>query len=135
MMRSTRTTRTSMTRGMIPMGGRSFKRGMIPMRGMSGPPTFRMTNTKAQLIKPDQGTKYHPHAYGAAVALQNNNGFTHTKKGVGMWWKASFAGGEQWVWKVRVQNRVDCCGSRLKGTKITVGGQVCGVINQNTQNG
>lgn len=74
MMKSTRTTRTSMNRGMIPMGGRSFKRGMIPMggmsmKGMSGPPTFRMTNTKAQLIKPDQGTKYHAHAYGAAVAL------------------------------------------------------------------
>jgi hypothetical protein len=67
--------------------------------------------------------------------LKNNNSFTHTKNKKGSWWKASFKGGEQWVWKVRVQNRVDCCGGRLRGVKISIGGQLCGQINQPTQNG
>jgi hypothetical protein len=54
--------------------------------------------------------------------LVNNNSFTHTKNTVGAFWKASFKGGEQWVWKVRIQNRIDCCGGRLKGVKISIGG-------------
>jgi len=32
------------------------------------------------------------------------------------------------VEKVRVKNRHDCCGERLTGTKITIGGQFCGTI-------
>jgi len=52
-----------------------------------------------------------------------------------MWWKAKFAGGLQWVWKVRVQNRVDCCGGRLRGVEVKIGGETCGKINQPTQNG
>jgi hypothetical protein len=85
-----------------------------------------MSGTKATLINADQGEKYHPSAYGASNALKNDNSFTHTKNKVGSYWKASFKGGEQWVWKVRVQNRVDCCGARLKGVKISIGGQLCG---------
>jgi hypothetical protein len=61
--------------------------------------------------------------------------FTHTTNKKGQWWKASFQGGDQWVWKVRVLNRRDCCGQRLKGVKISVGGTECGTINQNTKNG
>jgi hypothetical protein len=94
-----------------------------------------MSGTKAKLIKADQGPKYHPTAYGANNALKNNNSFTHTKNKKGAYWKASFSGGEQWVWKVRVQNRVDCCGGRLRGVEIRVGGTLCGKIVQPTQNG
>lgn len=115
----------------------SMKRVPMPMMKMGGwgkmggmtrrsSPVFRMTGTKAVLINASQGDKYHPTLYGANNALKNDNSFTHTKNKVGQWWKASFKGGEQWVWKVRIQNRVDCCGGRLRGVKVTIGGQVCG---------
>jgi hypothetical protein len=32
-------------------------------------------------------------------------------------------------------NRRDCCGQRLKGVKVSVGGTECGTINENTRNG
>lgn len=111
------------------MGGGFSKMGGF--RRMGGfkrlpPITFRMLNTKAVLTGASQSTNYSNSNYLASYALQNNNKFTHTKKGVNQWWKASFVGGEQWVWKVRIQNRVDCCGGRLKGTKVMIGGQQCG---------
>lgn len=92
-------------------------------------PVFRMTGQKAQLHNASQNENYSRNNYQASNALKNDNSFTHTKNKVGQWWKASFKGGEQWVWKVRVQNRVDCCGSRLRGVKISIGGQECGIIN------
>jgi hypothetical protein len=130
MITSTSTTRTM--GGMMKMGGMG---GM--MRGMkrSPSPTFNMSGQKATLINPVQNPKYHKSSYGAENALKNNNSFTHTKNKKGSYWKASFKGGEKWVWKVRVQNRVDCCGGRLRGVKVMVGGETCGVINQPTQNG
>jgi hypothetical protein len=88
-----------------------------------------MSNNKITLQNASQGDNYHPTLYQAVNALQNNNKFTHTKNKVGQWWKAEFKGGEQYVWKVRIENRYDCCGARLQGVKVSIGGQVCGQIN------
>jgi hypothetical protein len=118
-MRTTTSTSTSSSMGgMMKMGGT----GMMRMGNRGSSPVFNMSGQKATLIKPEQGDKYHPTSYGAENALKNDNSFTHTKKKVGQFWKASFKGGEKWVWKVRVQNRVDCCGARLRGVKISIGG-------------
>jgi len=45
-----------------------------------------------------------------------------SKKGVGMWWKASFKDGTTMVESVKVKNRVDCCGERLSSLRVTVDG-------------
>ena len=45
----------------------------------------------------------------------------------GPWWKAEF-GGKATVTKVQILNRGDCCGGRLKGTRVFVGDQLCGTI-------
>jgi hypothetical protein len=50
-----------------------------------------------------------------------------------MWWKASFVGGGALIERVRVKNRHDCCGERLAGTRITIGGQECGKIQNGTK--
>ena len=52
-----------------------------------------------------------------------------------MYWRASFNGGDQFVWKVRILNRRDCCGDRLKGVQVFIGNQMCGQITENTRNG
>jgi hypothetical protein len=125
---STRTMKTSSSSrmgGMIPMG---MPMGMM-RRTRREPAVFRMSNRKATLVNAEQNPKYHPTAYSAAEGLKNTNSFTHTKNVKGATWKASFKGGEQYVWKVRVRNRVNCCGDRLRGTKISIGGEVCGQIN------
>jgi hypothetical protein len=114
--------------------------GPNPMMRMGGrrpaPPTFRMSGNKAALTNAQQSTNYNKqNSYPASNALKNNNSFTHTRKGVGQWWRASFKGGSQWVWKVRIQNRVDCCGGRLRGIKVMIGNQLCGKIVQPTQKG
>lgn len=135
---------TSTSKSMMRMGGPMMRMGGpmgMPMGMMKGmgkvrpPPVFKMTGTKAKLIKAEQNENYHPTSYQAGNALKNDNSFTHTKNKVGQTWKASFAGGSQWVWKVRVQNRVGCCGGRLRGVKISIDGELCGQINQPTQNG
>lgn len=130
-MRSTSTTRTSGR--MMRMGG--FGKLPMGMSKMRPSPVFKMSGAKATLHSASQSTNYSSSNYLAGNALKNDNSFTHTKAGAGQWWKASFKGGEQWVWKVRLQNRVDCCGDRLKGAKISIGGTLCGQINQPTQNG
>ena len=45
-----------------------------------------------------------------------------------MWWKAEF-GGEYQISMVKIRNRRDCCGNRLKGTKVFIGNTQCGTIN------
>jgi hypothetical protein len=52
---------------------------------------------------------YSKGAYHAAWALSGGKQTAITQNGVGMWWKASF-GGQQIVYRVRIKNRVDCCG-------------------------
>jgi len=45
----------------------------------------------------------------------------------GPWWKAKF-GAKVTITKVQILNRGDCCGERLKGVKVFVGGTLCGKI-------
>jgi len=86
--------------------------------------SFSMGNSKVSMNQgsASQASPYGNNGYPAKNAFSNGSKFTHTNNGVGMWWKCSFNGGDQWVWKVRVLNRKDCCGGRLKGTKVTIGG-------------
>jgi hypothetical protein len=51
-----------------------------------------------------------------------------------MWWRANF-GGNYTVSKVRVKNRVICCGDRLGGTDVFIGSQKCGQIPMGTKKG
>jgi hypothetical protein len=51
-----------------------------------------------------------------------------------MWWKAQF-GRNYWVDKVRIKNRHNCCGGRLAGTEVFIGGKSCGKVEAGTQNG
>jgi len=111
--------------------------GGMMRRGKPFQMSFSMGSAKASL---NQGSASQSNPYGrnqfpAQNAFKGGSKFTHTNAGVGEWWKCSFNGGNQWVWKVRVLNRRDCCGGRLKGTKISIGGQECGTINDNTRNG
>jgi hypothetical protein len=77
------------------------------------------------LNKPYSGS-----AYKAEWALEAGGRRTAiAAKGVGNYWKASFVGGEALIEKVRVKNRHDCCGKRIAGTKVTIGGQLCGTIS------
>jgi len=50
----------------------------------------------------------------------------------GPWWKAKF-GMEVMITKVQILNRGDCCGGRLKGTKIFVGENLCGTLDDPEQ--
>jgi len=50
----------------------------------------------------------------------------------GPWWKANF-GMEVTVTKVQILNRGDCCGARLKGTKVFIGDTLCGTLNNAEQ--
>jgi hypothetical protein len=54
--------------------------------------------------------------------------------GVGRWWRASF-GQNYWIDRVRIRNRRDCCGQRLAGTEVRIGGEVCGKVEAGTSNG
>lgn len=51
-----------------------------------------------------------------------------------MWWRANF-GRDETIAKVRVKNRVNCCGARLGATDIFIGTQKCGQIPMGTKNG
>lgn len=76
--------------------------GKMPsMRTMTrkAPPVFDMTGKqKATLVNAQQASPYGNNGYPATNAFSNGSKFTHTNKGVGMWWKATFKGGEQWIW-------------------------------------
>jgi len=77
-------------------------------------------SSKIDLEKPSMNRPYAPRHYTADWALKGKTSIT--KRGPGNWWKASFEGGEQLVERVRVRNRVDCCGDRIRGTKVTISG-------------
>ena len=75
------------------------------------------------LENPSMNNPFHASSYTADWALTANYDKTaHTKKGIGMWWKASFAGGAKLVESVQIKNRVDCCGERLTQTMILIDG-------------
>lgn len=40
-----------------------------------------------------------------------------------------------WIDRVRILNRRDCCGGRLGGTEVFVGGEKCGQVQGGTKNG
>lgn len=61
---------------------------------MGGSMSFSMGG-KAVLVNASQGKPYSNNAYPASNAFVAGGGkFTHTTKGVGSFWKASFKGGE-----------------------------------------
>lgn len=92
-------------------------------------------NTKIQLTKCSQASPYGNNSYPCTNAF-NTSGtkFTHTNRGVGMWWKAQF-GQAYWIDRVRIRNRKDCCGSRLAGTEVFIGDEKCGKVEAGTKNG
>jgi hypothetical protein len=81
-----------------------------------------ITISKAYLNKP-----YSTGSYKAEWALQGGSKTAIAAKGVGNFWKGTFSS-PALVEKVKVKNRHDCCGNRIAGTKITIGGQFCGTI-------
>jgi len=92
-------------------------------------------NTKIQLTKCAQSSPYGNNSYPCTNAFDaSGSKFTHTNRGVGMWWRAQF-GREYWVDRVRIRNRRDCCGARLAGTEVFIGGESCGKVEAGTRNG
>jgi hypothetical protein len=65
----------------------------------------------------------------------NANTMAHTRMGRGHWWYAQFTDGNKEVSEVRILNRKDCCGGRLKKTKVYVGRYFCGDLPDSTANG
>jgi hypothetical protein len=125
--------------GRMRMGG-GFGFGGRLRRGKAFSLSFSMGNAKVTLDQgtADQGKPYgNGKGYPATNAFVSGGGkFTHTASGAGMFWKCGFQGKQNaWVWKVRVLNRKDCCGDRLSGTKVSIGGQECGTISGTTKNG
>lgn len=53
--------------------------------------------------------------------------------GRGHWWYAQFKDGNKEVTEVKVTNRQDCCGDRLKDTKVYVGRYYCGKLPSSTK--
>merc|ERR1712166_1312667 len=79
-----------------------------------------------------QASPYQKNKYPSSNALINK--FTHTNKGVGMWWKVRFPINHNFS-KIRIRNRADCCGERLGSTKVFVSGQLCGTLPSKTVRG
>jgi hypothetical protein len=73
-------------------------------------------------------------SYKADWAFKGPNQFTHTKNGVGQWWEVGFST-NYWVDKVRILNRKSCCGGRLSLTKVFIGDQYCGQVQNGCRNG
>ena len=64
-------------------------------------------------------------AYAAGRATDGDPAtFTHTVAGAHLWWQAVLPSALT-ITAVRVTNRLDCCGHRLRDFTITVGGVVC----------
>merc|ERR1711957_1015435 len=81
-----------------------------------------------------QASPYGNNAFPATNAVNGSNKFTHTNRGKGMWWKAQF--GEQYNFtKIRIRNRINCCGQRLAKTQVFISGKLCGSLPTSTQNG
>jgi hypothetical protein len=64
---------------------------------------------------------------------ENADSFAHTKWGRNHWWKARFEKGARVVESVKITNRRDCCGDRLKYTKVYIGDKLCGTLPAYTE--
>jgi hypothetical protein len=72
----------------------------------------------------------------AANALESDvNTMAHTVSGRGHWWSAQFEDGMREVSEVKITNRADCCGDRLRLTEVWIGDRRCGVLPNVTANG
>jgi hypothetical protein len=116
-------------------GGFKMRRGRTMTRSTSWSWSFRTTNTRVSFQGARQSSPYAGNRFPPNNAFSNGSKFTHTNRGVGMWWSARFRGGAKWIWQVRVLNRRDCCGNRLSGTKVMIDNQVCGQVENGTRNG
>jgi len=65
---------------------------------------------------------------------KSNTSF-HTKKGVNQYWTAHFKKGKQYVGKIRIKNRGDGAGERLRLARVEVDGKKCGALPGATSNG
>jgi len=108
--------------------------GIEVWTGAPGSSTIVSSGTSQQikLSNPSMNKVYSTGAYHASWALSGGKQTAITQRGVGNWWKASF-GGQYTVDKVRIKNRVDCCGERLTSTRVTVGGKLCGFLPVTTK--
>merc|ERR1711957_1148572 len=77
-----------------------------------------------------QASPYSNNRFPATNAFHNK--FTHTNKGVGMWWKVKFPVNYNFS-KIRIKNRANCCPERLDLTKVYVSGKLCGTIPKGTK--
>jgi len=81
---------------------------------------------KIETSQVSQSSNYSSNAYAAECAVNGSNTFTHTLKGIGMWWRAKFPQ-EHLFKRIRIQNR-SSCGSRLAKTKVMVSGKLAGSL-------
>jgi hypothetical protein len=92
-------------------------------------------NTKLTITACEQASPYSNNAYPCANAFHpSGTKFSLTNRGVGMWWRANF-GKNYWVDRVRIKNRHNCCGDRLAGTMVLIGGKECGKVEAGTTKG
>jgi hypothetical protein len=114
----------------------SRQRGSSSRRGRSSSRRGRSSSRTVYgvgLKGASQSSPYGNNAYPATNAFdRSGRKFTHTNKGVGMWWKADF-GGDYQISLVKIRNRKDCCGNRLAGSKIFIGNTQCGTIENGTK--
>jgi hypothetical protein len=81
-----------------------------------------------------QSSPYANNRFPCQNAYNGSGRFTHTNRGVGMWWRASF-GRTFTVHRCWIRNRRDCCGQRLAGTRVMIGNQECARLPGRTPNG
>lgn len=122
-----------------PLGGRegSKSKGTVTIEGGNkGGENEVPANTKIQLTKCTQGPgSYGNNRFPCTNAFDKSGSkFTHTNRGVGMYWKSEF-GRDYWIDRVRIRNRRDCCGDRLANTAVFIGDKECGKIETGTANG
>ena len=68
----------------------------------------------------------------AGNAIDNNqDSFAHTEMGRDHWWYADFDTTRE-VTEVRILNRRDCCGERLRGSTVHIGNTLCGTLPDTT---
>ena len=79
------------------------------------------------LFKAKQSSIYGKTKKNIAYPIYGRGG-QHTNKGNGQWWMAYFRGGARKVTMVKIWNRRNCCGARIRGALVKVGNQVCGRI-------
>lgn len=80
--------------------------------------------------------RYRGNWLSADKAIDTNiNTFSHTRMGRGHWWVAYFKTGNMLVKEVKVLNRRDCCGDRLRDVTVYVGRYYCGKLPNKTYTG